>query len=39
VASALVEAAAWVGSDDIAIERVEPAERRAELAALVTDLG
>jgi hypothetical protein len=38
VAAALVEAAAWVGSDDIAIERVEPAERTKELAALVADL-
>jgi hypothetical protein len=31
VASALGEAARWVGSHDIVIERVEPAERRAEL--------
>ena len=38
VAAALIEAAAWVGSDDIVIERVEPAERTAELAALVADL-
>jgi uncharacterized protein YcaQ len=38
VAAALIEAAAWVGSDDVVIERVEPAERTAELAALVADL-
>jgi uncharacterized protein YcaQ len=38
VASALVEAAAWVGCDDIAIEVVEPAERSEQLAALVADL-
>jgi hypothetical protein len=33
VASALGEAARWVGSHDIVIERVEPAERRVELDA------
>jgi uncharacterized protein YcaQ len=38
VAAALFEAATWVGSDDIVIERVEPVERTAELAALVADL-
>jgi uncharacterized protein YcaQ len=38
VASALVEAAAWVGCDDIVMEVVEPAERSGELAALVADL-
>ncbi len=38
VAAALIEAAAWVGSDDVVIERVEPAGRTAELAALVADL-
>jgi len=38
VAAALIEAAAWVGSDDIVIERVEPVERAGELAALVADL-
>jgi hypothetical protein len=38
VAAALVEAAAWVGSDDIAIERVDPGGRTAELMALVADL-
>ena len=38
VAAALIEAAAWVGSDDVVIERVEPADRTAELAALVADL-
>jgi uncharacterized protein len=37
VAAALVEAAAWVGCDDIAIERVDPGGRTAELAALVAD--
>jgi hypothetical protein len=38
VAAALIEAAAWVGSDDIVVERVDPAERTGELAALVADL-
>jgi hypothetical protein len=38
VAAALIEAAAWVGSDDIVIEQVEPVERTGELAALVADL-
>ena len=38
VAAALLSAAAWVGSDDIVIERVEPVERAGELAALVADL-
>ena len=38
VAAALVEAAAGVGSDDIAIERVDPGGRTAELMALVADL-
>jgi uncharacterized protein YcaQ len=38
IARALVEAASWVGSDHIAIGRVEPAERTAELAALVSEL-
>jgi hypothetical protein len=38
VAAALIEAAAWVGSDDVVIERVDPAGRAAELAALVADL-
>ena len=38
VAAALIEAAAWVGSDDVVIERVEPAGRTAELVALVADL-
>jgi len=37
VAAALVEAAAWVNSDDVVIERVEPAERTKELAALVAE--
>ncbi len=35
VAAALIEAAAWVGSHDVVIERVEPVERGEELAALV----
>ncbi|MGP0032403.1 MAG: winged helix-turn-helix domain-containing protein [Acidimicrobiales bacterium] len=35
VASALREAAAWVGSDAIAVERVEPPERRSELVRAV----
>ena len=38
VARALVEAASWVGSNQIAIGRVEPAERAAELEALVSEL-
>jgi hypothetical protein len=38
VAAALIEAAAWVGSDDIVIEQVEPVERTKELAALVAEL-
>ncbi|HWE66310.1 MAG TPA: crosslink repair DNA glycosylase YcaQ family protein [Acidimicrobiales bacterium] len=38
VAAALGEAAAWVGCDDIAIERVEPAGRTAELKELVAEL-
>jgi uncharacterized protein YcaQ len=37
VATALVEAAAWVGSDNIVIERVEPAARASELADQVDD--
>jgi uncharacterized protein len=36
VAAALLEAAAWVNCDDIAIERVDPVERTSEVAALVT---
>ena len=35
VASALVEAAAWVASDNIVVERVTPAERASELCSLV----
>jgi uncharacterized protein YcaQ len=35
VATALVEAASWVGSYDIAIERVDPVERTSELESLV----
>ncbi len=35
VASALVEAAAWVASDNIVVERVTPAERTSELCSLV----
>jgi uncharacterized protein YcaQ len=38
VAGALIEAATWVGCDDVVIERVEPAARSTELAALVADL-
>jgi uncharacterized protein len=38
VAAALTEAAAWVGSDDVVIERVEPAGRTQELVALVGEL-
>jgi len=38
VAAAVIEAAAWVGSDDVVIERVEPAGRSEELAALVSGL-
>jgi len=38
VAAALAEAASWVGSDDVVIERVEPAGRTTELATLVADL-
>jgi len=38
VAAALIGAAAWVGSDDIAIERVEPAERSTELVDQLADL-
>jgi uncharacterized protein YcaQ len=37
VAAALMEAAAWMGSDDVVIERVEPSERTKELAALVAE--
>jgi uncharacterized protein YcaQ len=36
VATALVEAASWVGSDDIVIERLEPAGQRSELEALLS---
>jgi hypothetical protein len=38
VAAALIEAAAWVGCDDIVIEVVDPVERISELAALVAVL-
>jgi uncharacterized protein YcaQ len=37
VASALVTAATWVNCTDIRVERVEPAERRSELEALLGD--
>jgi hypothetical protein len=35
VAAALVEAAAWVKSDDIVVERVTPATRTSELRVMV----
>ena len=35
VTAALVEAAAWVASEAIVVERVTPAERTAELRSLV----
>jgi uncharacterized protein YcaQ len=35
VVAALIEAASWVGSDNIVIERVTPAERKSELVSLV----
>jgi uncharacterized protein len=35
VATALVEAASWVGCDDVDIGRVEPVERTSEVKALV----
>lgn len=38
-ASALVEAAAWVGCDDVRIDRVAPAKLRARLVAAVTSAG
>jgi uncharacterized protein len=38
VAVALVEAAGWVGCDDVVVERVEPASRTTELAALLAEL-
>jgi hypothetical protein len=37
VATALVEAASWVRCHEIAIERVEPADRTAEVEALVAE--
>jgi uncharacterized protein len=38
-ATALAEAASWVGCTDISVERVEPMERRAELEAMLADRG
>jgi uncharacterized protein len=38
VASALAEAATWVGCDNIVVERVDPVERTSELAALMAAL-
>jgi uncharacterized protein len=38
VAAALIEAAAWVGCDDVVVEQVEPSARTGELAALVAEL-
>jgi hypothetical protein len=35
VTTALVEAARWVGSDDIVVERVTPEERASELRTMV----
>ena len=35
VTAALMEAARWVGSDDIAVERVSPPERTSELRSMV----
>jgi hypothetical protein len=35
VAHALWEAAAWVGSDDIVVQRVEPPEEKATLEKLL----
>jgi uncharacterized protein YcaQ len=37
VAAALVEAASWVQCQEIVIERVEPADRTAEVEALVAE--
>jgi uncharacterized protein YcaQ len=39
VATALVEAASWVGCRDITVERVDPVERRPELEAMLADRG
>ncbi|HEY3843923.1 MAG TPA: crosslink repair DNA glycosylase YcaQ family protein [Acidimicrobiales bacterium] len=39
VAGALREAASWVGCDTIAVERVEPAESRAEIEQHLAQLG
>ena len=38
VAAALVQAAKWVGSDNIVVERVTPSERASELIGLVADI-
>jgi uncharacterized protein YcaQ len=38
VAAALVEAASWVGSTDIVVARVDPAERTSELTTLLAEL-
>jgi hypothetical protein len=38
VAAALIEAATWVGSDDILVERVDPPARASELVGLVAEL-
>jgi uncharacterized protein YcaQ len=35
VKAALIDAATWVGSDNIVVERVTPAERRTELASML----
>jgi hypothetical protein len=37
VARAIREAATWVGSTSVSVERVEPASARAELVGLITD--
>ncbi|MGA2528838.1 MAG: crosslink repair DNA glycosylase YcaQ family protein [Acidimicrobiales bacterium] len=37
VTSALFEAAAWVGCDVVAVERVTPAERSSELASMLAE--
>jgi len=39
VAAALVEAASWVGSSVVALERVEPVSVRAELEAALRVAG
>jgi hypothetical protein len=37
VAAALTEAATWVGSDQIVVERVEPPERTSEMTQLLAE--